>query len=112
MLLDFNSIEEKIIPQMRGGEKEAAMRIYDDGMCKILRGRLIPGASIGMHTHVTDSETIFIRSGSGKLLYDDGVEKVCAGSCHYCPNGHSHSLINDGEEDLVFEAIVPVHKQV
>ena len=34
MLIDFNSIQEKIIPNMRGGEKEAAMRIYDDGLCR------------------------------------------------------------------------------
>ena len=27
--------------------------------------------------------------------------------CHYCPKGHSHGLFNDGDEDLVFFAVVP-----
>ena len=111
MLIDFNSIPEKVIPNMRGGEKEAIMRIYDDGLCKILRGKLVPGASIGLHTHVTDSETIFILSGTGKVLCDGVYEPLQAGSCHYCPKGHEHSLINDSEEDLTFFAIVPVHEK-
>lgn len=29
------------------------------------------------------------------------------GDCHYCPKGHSHSLENDGAEDLVFYTVVP-----
>ena len=40
------------------------------------------------------------------MLTDSGVEEVCAGLCHYCPAGHEHSLINDGEVDLVFYAVV------
>ena len=68
MLIDFNAMEEKIIPNMRGGEKEAGMRAYDDG-----------------------------------------CEPLTVGSCHYCPKGHSHSLINDGDQDLIFFAIVPQH---
>jgi mannose-6-phosphate isomerase-like protein (cupin superfamily) len=35
------------------------------------------------------------------------VEYVEAGQCHFCPKGHSHSLINEGPEDLVFYATVP-----
>ena len=46
MLIDFAAMEEQVIPHMRGGEKEAAMRIYTDAMGKIMKGRLIPGASI------------------------------------------------------------------
>ncbi len=109
MLIDFNAMDEQIIPHMRGGEKEAAMRIYDDGMCKIMRGRLIPGATVGFHTHETDSETIYVLSGTGKILYDDGCEPLSAGSSHYCPRGHAHSLMNCGSEDLIFFAIVPQH---
>ena len=109
MLIDFNAIEEKIIPHMRGGEKEAGMRGYDDGLCKIMQGRLIPGANVGLHSHVTNSETIYVLSGKGKILYDDGCEPLSVGSGHYCPKGHSHSLINDGDEDLIFLAVVPQH---
>ena len=110
MLIDFNSIPEKIIPNMRGGEKEAAMRICDDGLCKIVQGRLIPGATVGLHTHETDSETIYILSGTGKVLCDGVYEPLQAGSCHYCAKGHEHSLINDSDGDLCFFAIIPVHE--
>ena len=107
MLIDFNAIEEKAIPHMRGGEKEANMRTYADGLCKIIRGRLEPGASIGLHTHETNSETIYILSGTGKVLCDGAYEPLSAGSCHYCPKGHAHSLINDSEGELTFFAVVP-----
>ena len=109
MLIEFDKMEPQIIPHMRGGEKEVQARMYTDPQNKIMRGRLIPGASIGMHTHETSSEIIYILSGKGKILYDDGCEPLEAGSCHYCPKGHEHSLINDGTEDLEILAMIPNH---
>ena len=109
MLIEFDKIEPQIIPHMRGGEKEVQARMYTDPQNKIMRGRLIPGASIGMHTHETSSEIIYILSGKGKILYDGGCEPLEPGSCHYCPKGRAHSLMNDspeGGEDLRFFAVV------
>ena len=107
MLIDFSTMEETVSPHFKGGEKETAARMFTDENGKIMRGRLIPGASIGLHTHETSSEIIYILSGMGKVLYDGGSERVTPGQCHYCPKGHSHSLINDGAEDLCFFAVVP-----
>ena len=107
MLIDFSAIEEQKIPHFRGGEKEANLRMHTDSLAKIMSGRLEPGASIGMHTHDTSCEVIYILSGSGKILYDGGAEPLHAGSCHYCPKGHTHSLINDSGADLTFFAVVP-----
>ena len=107
MLIDFAAMEEQIIPHMRGGEKEAAMRIHTDDMGKIMKGRLIPGASIGLHTHETNCEIIYVLEGTGKVLCDGAYEPLAAGSCHYCPKGHVHSLINDSAADLIFFAVVP-----
>lgn len=107
MKIDFGAIPETVISHMRDGEKEARIHMFDDGMCKIMKGRLIPGASIGRHTHETSSEIIYILSGRGKLLYDGGCETLGPGSCHYCPKGHGHSLINDSEGELEFFAVVP-----
>lgn len=109
MLIGFDKMQETHVPHMRGGEKDAYLRVCDDGLCKIVQGRLIPGATVGLHTHETDSETIYILSGTGKVLYDGGYEPLQAGSCHYCPKGHEHSLINDSEDDLCFFAVIPVH---
>ena len=74
-----------------------------------MRGRLTPGSTIGLHTHETDSEMIFILSGAGKVLCDGEYEPLSAGSVHYCPKGHAHSLINDGDEDLEILAMIPNH---
>ena len=50
---------------------------------------------------------IYVLEGSGKMLYDGGEERLSAGDFHYCPEGHEHSFINDGDRDLVFIAVVP-----
>lgn len=110
MLIGFPSMTETVIPHMRGGEKEVAARMFTDPHCKIMRGKLISGASIGLHTHETSSEVIYVLSGTGKVLCDGVYEPLSAGSCHYCPMGHSHSLINDSAEDLLFFAVVPEHE--
>ena len=51
MRIDFDKIETTVIPHMRGGEKEVSASIYQDPVMKIMRGKLIPGATIGLHTH-------------------------------------------------------------
>ena len=109
MLLNFDKIEEKVIPQFRGGEKETIARMFTDPLIKIMRGKLAPVESIGLHTHETNREVIYILEGEGKVLYDGAYESVAAGSCHYCPKGHEHSLINDSKADLIFFAVVPEH---
>ena len=109
MLLNFDQIEEKIIPKMRGGEGEMITRMFVNEDTKIMRGRLTPGSTIGLHTHEGDSEMIFILSGAGKVLCDGEYEPLSAGSVHYCPKGHEHSLINDSDADLTFFAVVPEH---
>ena len=109
MLIDFNKVEEQVFPQFKGGEKNTIFRMFVDESNKILQGKLEPGASIGLHKHETNSETIFIVQGKGKVLYNGEYEAVESGICHYCPKGQEHSLINDGEEDLIFFAVVPEH---
>ena len=101
MLLSLNSIPETVIPGFKGGTGRTCARIYADESNKIMHGLLPPGAS---------SEIIWILSGTGKALCDDTEELLGPGSCHYCPMGHRHSLINCGSEDLVFFAVVPEHR--
>lgn len=108
MVFCYKEMEEKVLPHFNGGEKELHAKMYVDNHNKILLGRLEPGATIGLHTHDTSSEVIYVLEGCGKVLYDGSYEKVEAGICHYCPRGHAHSLINDSEEDLVFFAVVPM----
>ena len=107
MIVDFPNMPVEVIPCFKGGEKELSLQSYDDGKNKIMHGILIPGASIGLHSHDADCEILFVLAGKGTLV-DDGVEKkIVHGQCAYCPKGHEHSLINSSEEtDLEYYAVV------
>ena len=109
MIIDFNGIEEEALMNFKGGEGELDTRNYVDGKNKIMMSRLKPGASSGYHAHVGNSEIVYIISGTGHFIYDGASEPFSAGSVHYCPMGHSHSMHNDGTADVVYFAIVPEH---
>jgi len=107
MKIDFNKLENQKLESFQGGLKHFDANIYNDGMNKIIRGKLIPGASIGLHTHDSSSEIIFITKGCAKFITDDVVEFVNEGECHYCKKGSRHTLINETKEDIEFFAVVP-----
>lgn len=107
MIFDFKNTEPTIIPNFKGGEKFISAKMQFDGVNRILHGVLESGASIGLHTHETSSEIIYFLSGKGTVLYDGEYEDVSEGMVHYCPKGHTHSLINNSDADLVFFAVVP-----
>ena len=107
MIIKFDEIKEKELQAFHGGEGALSANMFVDEKNKILRGKLIPGTSVGVHRHVPSSEIIFILSGKGKSICDGKEELLFAGDCHYCPKGSEHCLINVGEEDLLFYAVVP-----
>lgn len=111
MMISFANMEEKVIQGLRGGEGEARVKQYADKDNRILKITLAPGASIGMHTHETDSETLLILSGQGTMYRPQGNEPAPTGSFHYCPRGEAHSLKNTGSEPLVLFAVIPTHQQ-
>ena len=107
MVIDFKNMDVTVIENFRGGEKSTEAKMFYDGTNRIMLARLVPGASIGLHTHDAGSEIIYVLEGCGKMLYDDSEERLSAGMCHYCLKGHAHSFINDSEADLVFFAAIP-----
>ena len=107
MLIDFNEISETINPNFKGGDKSVGTRGYSDGTNKIVRLRLEPGSSIGLHTHQTNSEIMMILKGKGHIIYDGNGFDIAEGQCHYCPKGHTHSLTNDSGSDLEVFAVIP-----
>jgi len=108
-MIKFDEMELTVLPNFYGGEKELRANMQTDELNKILKGRLVSGATIGLHRHDTSSEIIFFLSGNGKMIIDGRQERITAGDCHYCKMGSEHSMINDGTEDLVFYAVVPNH---
>ena len=108
MIIKDSELEFSRFDNFKNGEKHLEAKMFFDGTNRILsRARLIPGASIGMHTHEDSCEVIFILEGCGSLLEDGMKKAVQAGDCLYCPKGGSHSLVNDSDADLIFCAVVP-----
>lgn len=111
MIIRLEDIPQSRLEAFKGGEKELRANMFFDGRNRMFKGILIPGASIGMHTHEDSCETIFVLRGKGGILeIENGIEsdkEVYAGDCLFCAKGHSHSLRNTSDtEDLVFYASV------
>ena len=104
MKIEFGGLTEKRIEEFNGGIN---LKSIDKNDVKFLSARLEPGSSVGMHKHLDTCEIIIILSGKAKAICDGETEMLVAGSCHFCPRGSSHTLMNIGEDDLVFVAAVP-----
>lgn len=109
MVINFDEYPVVVKSQFKGGNKDYLVQTFEDKDNRIMHGRLEPGASIGLHLHEENSEVYYILKGKAELIYDDTRETVQPGQAHYCPVGHSHSLMNNGDEDLEFLAIVSRH---
>lgn len=109
MIIDFEKIKEIRTLNFKGGKGALDSRNYFDDNIKIMYSTLRSGASTGLHTHEGNSEVIYIISGEATFHYDDNIEIVKVGQCHYCPCGHSHYMENLTDHDLVYFAIVPQH---
>jgi len=53
-----------------------------------------------------------VISGHGRAICDGEEEMLVPGTCHYCRNGQAHSIINDGDEDLIIFTVVPKTAEV
>ena len=109
MIIDYKQIDEQTLEGFKGGNGMLHTRNHVDEKNKIMMSRLAPGANIGYHSHNVNSEIIFCISGHGHFKYDETEEPFATGDVHYCPMGHSHAMYNDGNDDLVYFAIVAEH---
>ncbi len=106
-MIRFDEVQETVLQNFKGGEGALRANMIVDDLNRFMRGRLEPGCSIGMHTHEDSSEILYVISGVGTAILDGVEETLLSGDAHYCPKGHTHTLINRGTEDLVFFAVVP-----
>ena len=111
MTLDLRSIEPTVVPHFKGGAGEALVRtVFSDEMGRVVSLTLPVGASIGLHTHTGNCEVIYVLSGSGRCIDDDAEYPITAGMCHYCPEGHTHSIVNTGNTELKLLGVLPIVK--
>ena len=109
MKISFDTIAESAIENFKGGEGTFHVHMFQDLKNKIIRGRMVHGKTKGTQMQETNSEIIYVLSGVGTMEYEDTKEKLYPGDCHYCQQGATHSLSNEGTEDLIFFAAVPEH---
>lgn len=68
---------------------------------------LPPGASVGWHQHVHDTEPYYILSGEGEFIDNDHTRtKVHAGDVCIIKVGQFHSMENNSDGDLEFMALI------
>ncbi|MBQ4581566.1 MAG: cupin domain-containing protein [Clostridia bacterium] len=107
MTINWAEIPEQQMRNFKGGDGIAWVRMFNDGMNRILMLRMLPGSSIGKHTHDTNSEIMHVLRGTARVIMDGQIEYVHAGQTHYCPKGHTHMTEPFGMEELCLVAVVP-----
>ena len=96
---------------MRGGRGSVDIRHLEKELLPE-SGRLFavvtvpPGGSIGPHEHVGETELFYFVKGEGVVADDAQRVAVRAGDAMTTPSGHSHSVENTGQEDLVLVAAI------
>ena len=109
-LIDFNELSEIAIQNMNGGEGAVIAKMAVNDCGRFIQTIIPPNSSIGPHLQQSNDDINFIVSGEGIAICDDVEEIIKAGTCHVCPKGSTHSIINNGDEDLVFYTVVPALK--
>ena len=64
MNFNYNEQEYEEFPNFKGGEKSLYAKMFHDEKNRIIYGKLIPGASIGVHTHETREQAEFLWMGN------------------------------------------------
>lgn len=97
----FDTMTAKTLPNFKGGDGEVYMKMFTDGEVRAMYCTMPPGASVGCHSHETNMETVYVLAGNATIFFDGNEQVYTPGTLHYCPKGHSHSIHNFGDEDLV-----------
>ena len=110
MLTRRDAQTTQIRENMRGGNKYAQLRALSAELptkCRLFdRITLIPGASIGYHTHEGETELFYFLSGKGRVRDGEQWLDIEPGDALATGNGNGHAVENTGDEDLVFMAVI------
>jgi len=73
------------------------------------------GSMIPEHVHDKSEEGMYVFSGTGRLITEEGEQDLVAGMAIYMPPGVKHSILNTGNEDLklvwVYSPALPQHRK-
>ena len=57
---------------------------------------------------LADSELLL--KNTARSIDDDAEYPITAGMCHYCPEGHTHNIVNTGDTELKLLGVLPIVK--
>ncbi len=112
MLKEASTLQAVKREKAQGGKGYALMKhLLNEkelnGKCGLFSQVTIPaGCSLGYHEHHGESETYYVLSGSATYQDNDTQYPIKAGDVTFTPSGSGHGVINDGEEDIVFMALI------
>jgi quercetin dioxygenase-like cupin family protein len=87
-------------PRFKGIFINKLLTSADNDLANVNRVRVPPGGLIGIHTHPTQVETIFVLAGASHLTLGRTSTPFVKGQIVAVPAGLEHSLHNPGETDV------------
>ena len=106
-MLNFKDMPDTVLEHFKGGQGSTIAKMFVDDLNRIMLGKLQPFRSLGKHTHGTSSDIIYVLEGVGTTILDGVTETLLHGDCSYCKKFSTLTLMNQGEQDLVFFAVIP-----
>ncbi|PKM59627.1 MAG: cupin [Firmicutes bacterium HGW-Firmicutes-4] len=112
MIIESKLNKQEIKQNMRGGKGNIEItHITDQEVlgenCRLFAQIIVkPGDSIGEHQHVGEREIFYFIQGKGIVIDNGKQSEIGPGDVMVTPNQDSHSVVNTGDEDLVFMALI------
>ncbi|MBU4541146.1 MAG: cupin domain-containing protein [Firmicutes bacterium] len=112
MIEQSKSKRQEIKQNMRGGQGDVVITHITNNEilgenCRLFAQITVkPGDSIGEHQHLGEREIFYFLQGQG-IVVDNGREsEIGPGDVMVTPDQGSHSVYNNGQEDLIFMALI------
>lgn len=108
----LNRTAEVVEASLTGGEGQYLRERFADGEAlgnavkTFAKITVKPGTRMGYHQHVGDFEFYYILEGHGKYNDNGTIVDCNPGDVFKCEDGGWHCIINDGDEDVSFVALI------
>lgn len=112
MIIENKSKQQEIKQNMRGGKGNVEITHITDNEilgknCRLFAQITVkPGDSIGDHQHLGEREIFYFIQGKGIVIDNGKQSEIGPGDVMVTPDQSSHSVVNTGDQDLVFMALI------
>lgn len=115
MITKRKDLNSSVREELKGGVGFAQILNITDVKGLNNKGRIFslmtlsPGHSIGSHVHIGESEIYFIIEGQAQVTDNGVIKQMEVGDSMVTGPNEEHSILNVGENDLKFIALI-VHE--